>query len=295
MAEYSLALEVGEQFLNNVLGIRNHQDMDRFELLSQIIVKYHEKIPFQNITFMSSSLKQVQKPEEVINCVQKGYGGICSDISIFLYLLLKTLGYNAHLLYATTLYPHDGLPHAVTLIADVKKKGDRWLVDTGSFHAFSPIDLSFEQESPEYNESFAAYKYIRRGDQYIRLQRMSDGLPLPHVEDGWAHAYHFELKPVQPEQFMEKVDAVVYKGTQDYNWFHTLPLIMAYPDKRAVIFRKQYFIREREDGKLSREYIEGDIVKAVKQQFPTIPEQQIEVAIAKSKAYQDEQLNQKKE
>ncbi len=294
MAEDHLDLKMCRQFLYDVLEIRNYQDLDHFELLSGITQAYQVKMPWQNITFMSSPVKKVQTLEEVINCVQKGYGGICSDRSTFLFLLLNALGYSAELLEASVYFPPpDGAPHAVMLIHDVKNEGDRWLVDPGSFHTFSPIDMSFGHESKEYKESFSTYKYVKKGDTYIRLQQVSDALDFPIVEDGWGHAYYFQLKPVATQQFMENVDEIIYKGTQDWNWFHTLPLIMSWPNKRAVIFRKEYFVREDKNGKLSREYIKGDIVEAVKQQFPKIPEQQIQVAIAKSKAYQAEQLEKK--
>ncbi len=292
MAEYHLNLDMCKQFLHDVLGIKDYQDLDRFELLSQISAKYQEMIPYQNITFMSSPVKQVQTLEEIINCVQKGYGGVCSDGNTFLFLLLKTLGYKADMLLSSVYYPGGG-PHAITLIHDLKKKGDMWLVDTGAFHTFVPIDMSFEKESQVYHESFAAYKYVKRGDQYIRLQKPADALPIPVVEDGWGNAYYFDLKPVTPKQFLDSVDEIIYKGTQDWNWFHTLPVIWSWPNKRAVIFRKNYFVKEDENGKLSREYIKGDIAKAVKQQFPKIPEQQIKIAIAKSKAYQADQLKKK--
>ncbi len=116
-------------------------------------------------------------------------------------------------------------------------------------------------------------------------------MPIPNIVDGWGHAYYFKLEPIERKVLTENVDRVVYKGTQEWNWFHTLPLIFLYPGKKTVLFRKEYFLKEGDDRKLYKEYIEGDIIEAVKKQFPAMPVEQIEVAIEKSKNYQAERKN----
>ncbi len=85
------------------------------------------------------------------------------------------------------------------LVHAVKIKGDKWLVDAGSFHTFSPIDMTFDLESMEYQESYATYNYVKKGDTYICLQQVSDGIHMPVVKDGWAYAYYFDLNPISRE------------------------------------------------------------------------------------------------
>ncbi len=122
------------------------------------------------------------------------------------------------------------------------------------------------------------------GNTYIRLQKSTDFLPIPHIEDGWGHLYYFKLEPMEREQIAKRVDEIVYKGNQEWNWFHTLPVILIYRKGKAVSFRRDYFIKQDEDGKAYRVPIGGDIVQAVLKEFPTIPREQLEIAIAKSQS-----------
>ncbi len=122
------------------------------------------------------------------------------------------------------------------------------------------------------------------GDTYIRLQRSTEILPIPHIEEGWGHAYYFKLEPVERAHIEKRLDKIIYKGKQKWNWFHTLPLVMAFPEGKTVLFRRNYFLREGEDRKVYRENITGDIVQAVLKEFPTIPQEQLETAIAKSQS-----------
>ena len=92
MEKEDLTIEDATQFLKNMLGIKEHESMDRFELLSQIMCKYLEKIPFHNITVMASTEKRVHTVAEVIQCVEMGYGGLCYDLNVYLHLLLQALG-----------------------------------------------------------------------------------------------------------------------------------------------------------------------------------------------------------
>ncbi len=123
------------------------------------------------------------------------------------------------------------------------------------------------------------------GDTYIRLQRSSKILSFPHIdEEGWGHGYYFKLEPVERAHIEKRVDEIIYKGKQEWNFFHTLPLIITHPRGKALLFRRDYFIREGEGRQVYRENIKGNIVQAVLKEYPTIPKERLEIAIAKSQS-----------
>ncbi len=192
--------------------------------------------------------------------------------------------YDAHLLLSCLHKPDPELAsHSALLVYNVKSEGDTWLIDLSTFCTLEPLNMDFEKESPVYTECYAPYKYVKKDDLYIRLQRPSEALPIPHVEDGWAHAYYFKLEPCSRDDLAAQMDKILYKNTAPSNWFHFLPLISIFPEKKAVIFRKEYFLREGNDGKIHKENIDGDIVQVIKEEFPAMPLEEIAVAIARSK------------
>ncbi len=171
MDEERLSLAEAINFLD-FLGIEYENETNKFKLLSQITSRYLEKIPFNNLTVMSSPTKRPQSLEQIINCIKKGHGGICYDINVFFQLLLKALGYDAHLSLTSLFFPTpDTESHSAILVKNLMKQGDNWIIDIGHFATFSPRNLDFEKESPVFQEIYADYKYVKRGRLPFYLKR----------------------------------------------------------------------------------------------------------------------------
>ncbi len=288
-----LSLNEAKAFLSDILQIPYNENPDKLEQLSQITRQFTETIPFQNITLMSSPTKDIQPLDQVVNCLLKGYGGICYDLNVFMYLLLKALDYDAHLMLGSVCSPNTN-DHALVLVRNVQNPGDKWLVDVGFGQpTFKPISMDFDKESPVFTECYATYKYVKHDTGYLRMQKDSEVVQYPIQEGDWGHAYYFQLEPVELKVLTNSIDTVIYKGTQDWNWFHRTPTIYGYREGKAVVFRREYFLKENEDGKMQRVDIEGDVAAVVSQEFPMIPRDQVKTAIDKYKQIRAEFLAKK--
>ena len=170
------------KFLKDVLEIElQNREIEKFTLLTEMMTKYLETIPFHNITIMSAPTKQVQSIEQVINCVTKKYGGICLDINTFFLLLLKALEYDAHLLMTSLFFDtSETESHSAILVQNLKNPGDKWIADFCHFPTFSPINLDFDVETPVYQEGYADYKYVKRG-MFLLLRHRQIKMKLPYL------------------------------------------------------------------------------------------------------------------
>ncbi len=203
MNERSLSLAEAINFLD-FLGIEYENEKDKFRLLSKITSRYLEKIPFNNITVMSSPTKRIERLEQVINCGKKGHGGICYDIFVFFHLLLKALGYDAHLMLTSFFFPgSETEAHSAILVKNLLNQGDNWIIDAGLFPTLLPRNLDFEKESPVFKESYADYKYVKRGRLPLFLYKLRYFTPLVYTckkISKWLPQLIFMPMNIQPYQ-----------------------------------------------------------------------------------------------
>ena len=272
MAAQNISKEVVTKFVTTKLNV-DLDVGDKHEVLSKIVSSFMQKIPFQNLTMMATSLDECEIPssEECVRSVLEGYGGVCFALNSVMCSILKALDYDTSLLLCSVAVPAAN-DHAAVLVKSLKTKGDNWLVDVGFGNpCFKPVNMDFKRESETITQSYHTYKYLKRGDTYIRLHKVNKGGAFPTIENGWAHAYYFNLEPTEYQKISDSINQRIYK-TDEGNFFHVSPRLISFDSNmKAIFFKDGYLLKEGEDGKLHQEEIEGDVAETVQNLCPAIP------------------------
>ncbi|RUS85352.1 hypothetical protein EGW08_006895, partial [Elysia chlorotica] len=300
MATEMFTPDEAENFISNKLKVKNVRERtasDRKGLLDDIAVAMQTELLFQNVHLMSFPLEKRHRPtlEEIKADVLSGAGGLCYNLNVTTFYLLKALGFDAELVHATctstVLFPNN---HILVHVRNVEKPGDKFLVETAlGFPTFRVISLDFEKESPEFRDSFLEYKYIKHEGQLLRMQRHGDPLPrsnLPEgvvfVLDGWRRMYYSDMSGTTDlKDFYSDFDKVFEnpKGSP----FHLSLRIIGFPGKRTVMVVNDKKKIENDSGDLeTTDILGGDegLAAEVKRLFPNLSEENIKLAIANWRA-----------
>ena len=285
----NLSVSAAERFVRETLELDlDLGTTDRLQLLTDIVSRFLETIPFTNLMLLAQppGERRIPTVAESMTSVLEGKGGPCNTLNAFMFLLLKRLQFTVETISCSVKTPNTN-DHLAVLAYDVEKPGDKWLVDVGfGSPCFEPICMDFEKESPEFTQSYMTFKYVREGDEYVRLQKPVKYKSFPSsTEDGWVQAYFFTLVPQELQEILDHIDDVVYRNPcAGAAWFHETVRIYSYrPGKKAILFRNNAFTLEAEDGTLKQEAVEGDVVDSVISRFPKIPEDVVRAAFANAK------------
>ena len=156
--------------------------------------------------------------DEIKADIVSGAGGLCYNINVATFYLLKALGFDVVLVHGTCTSSVMFLNNHVNVhVRNVEKTGDVFLVETAfGFPTFRAISLDFEKESPAYRDSFLEYKYIKHEGKLLRMHRHGDQAPkgnLPEgvlfMLDGWRRFYFTDTSgTTNIEDFYSDFDAV---------------------------------------------------------------------------------------
>ena len=276
-------------FLNVKIININEACQENLDYLNQIIAAYVNKVPFQNFSFLSQTPEDQKLPtiQQVIDDVTSGAGGLCWTNNSVMFLILKAIGFTVDLINADV--AERGLKgHTIVVAKNVVRFGDTYLVEAGMGNpTFRATNLDFIEESDTVSLSFNTYKYVKRGDEYIRMHKTSsDFEPFPHSEGEWDLVYFFKLDPLTLEQDTE----IMQKACDGPTFYFRNNL-------RGVVFNnnvatavkteneKAVILKENEENKLkqSKEYDvqseREDLVKELIEIFPLVPQSDITMAI----------------
>ena len=193
-------------YFETQLGISDAADAlirDPLALLEKSSFRYTERVPFQNITILSSPIGTIDVPslEQIKSDHLAGRGGLCYGHNRFFCELLCALGYEAHLASGQVRKPGD---HLVVII-DAMPNGNTdtpFLVNNGfGFPHHRAIPLDFETESPVYNLGHSIFKITREGELYTRFtaKQGKKFLCASEYEKGdnfeWIRSFTFTTKP----------------------------------------------------------------------------------------------------
>ena len=88
-------------------------------------------------------------------------------------MLLEALGYEVY--HVTSSIGNKPDNHILTIVQNVQKPGDKFLVDVGiGYPTFDPIPLDFVKESPVYKQSFLEYKFAWLEGMLVRFHRREE-------------------------------------------------------------------------------------------------------------------------
>ena len=174
MREFWLSDTEVDHFLRLISVERDSPNLD---LLSEVITKTLEKIPFQNLTMLSNK-GTIPTIKEIKSRMLSGIGGICTIRNPFIHQVLLNLGFDAKLVSATIMQPG-------CHIAIIVKIGDNsWWCDPGNgFPYFSVIKLG---DYTEKIHPFLTYRLIGNGNSW----------EIQHLKQSgkWLVNYHFKLE-----------------------------------------------------------------------------------------------------
>ena len=273
------------RFVTNVLNIEEPEDAisrDKYDFLCQLCCSI-QNIAFQNVTLMAVSLSDRRRPtvEEVKSALLEGKGGICYTLNLFMFHLLVVLGYDAYLNSATVAsYPND---HLIVLVYNLQKDGDLFSVDIGcGSPAFTPINLDFETESPEYQESLVRFKFVKEEStiQCLHYHLPFDLSPEKPKLKGFSHFFSFHLNPTRNVDVFNTFFDDVYTNP-NLTPFHRTVRAIKFTNKRMVVICNMKLVLELEDGQFHMATLinDDDLKTAYQRYFPELDKLDVERAI----------------
>uniref|UniRef100_A0A0B7AMS0 arylamine N-acetyltransferase n=1 Tax=Arion vulgaris TaxID=1028688 RepID=A0A0B7AMS0_9EUPU len=285
------------KFLSENLEIDNVEQRlqnDRRSLLDEIATNIQTHLPFQNLRLLSEVPEKRHRPslQEIKADILSGVGGLCFNLNIAAYFLLKAIGFKATIAHATctssVIFPNN---HVVVYVDDVERTGDKFLIEVGfGFPTFRAVSLNFENESPQFVDSFIEYKYMKYQGRILRMHRKGDLVKsqgqssfdgLHFVIDDWRRFYHADPDGSNNvEEFFPSFEQVFTNPKASP--FHSTFRVICFPGKKAVMVINEKTLIENDKGELVPSNIEGGdagIIQTVKQYFPIIPEELMKIAL----------------
>ena len=246
------------------------------QLLHQLILAFHETIPFQSVTLMAKPLHVRDKPtlEEIKTAVTSKQGGLCYTINTFMKHLLDMLGFIVYHAISSIKNKND---HIVTFAVI---EGVRYLVDVANgYPTFEAIPIDFEKESKIYRHLFLVYKFVKeQGSRNIlRMHKKEDFRPTTSsvttgTSDSWRIACVIDPMPRDISFFNEPM-SLVY-SSPDHLVFHNSLRIILFPKGQAIVLQDRKFYVENSETHelvLQQEFSTlNDTVKKIRQMFPSL-------------------------
>ncbi|CAB4026527.1 arylamine N-acetyltransferase 1-like [Paramuricea clavata] len=285
--------EEAVEFLQNSWKIKNvveRMKTDRKNLADEIVTHILEKVPFQSISLVAAKPEDRNRPsfEDIKAMCTAGVGGLCYEMNIFTWGLLRGVGFDARMAGSTvTSAVTSPNNHTIVLISGVEQDGDVYLADCGTgFPIFRTVSLDFTEESPIFKDGFLEYKYVRHEGKILRMHGKGDMVKRnnPPVEGldffigRWRRFYSFVPK-IKPSELLSKEH---FKSSIYLTPFTSSPRALWFPGKRAVVIANNKLIIEKETGEMVTTVLKSDeeILKAYQDHFPQLKQDTIRLALA---------------
>ncbi len=267
-------------FVKDKLGIHDFLDQfksDKKGSLNSIIKHYLATVPFQGATFLAAppGVRIAPSMQENVQFCLSTEGGRCWTLNTFVCVLLDALGYEVYPVISSVAVP-DTPNHALTIVKNLVKDGDRYLVDVGFARPnFEAISMDFDEETEVFQYSFDVYKYVRRGEKIIRFNKIpkNDPIgPMPTVEGDFTHAYYFTMEQATFAEIQHFMNVNMYQKPDMIFW-NSLRMVR-FPEGRAVAIKDNVLLTEQENGKMKGEPI-TDMEETICNYFPSIPKETV--------------------
>ncbi len=272
-----LSLEEAVHFVTEVLGIESpieRKQTDPHGFLNELILRYHETIPFQSLSLIAVNPLSRRRPtfDETKQAVTTTRGGLCYSLNTFMKFLLEALGYEVYFVCSSIVESDN---HIVTIVCNLIAHGDRYLVDVGSgYPTFEAIPLDFESESPVYKHSFIVYKFVREGERQINRWHHSktESMPVnPEDQVGkWKRVIKIDLTPRDIDSFDAPMD-VVYTDPSRTS-FHKSLRATVFSNQKAVCIKDMSLLLEDDSHRLLEIKFADQkaLLQAVQKYFPLL-------------------------
>eukprot|EP00057_Strongylocentrotus_purpuratus_P014891 XP_011669365.1 PREDICTED: uncharacterized protein LOC100893523 [Strongylocentrotus purpuratus] len=279
-------------FVRDVLGISAPSTKLKAspkDFLEDIIRAYFHHIPFQNVKNIATPhhKRHVPTVAEIKQDILKAkIGGLCYQVNVCFYLLLKALDFDVTLIACDIGYPSD---HVAIIVHNMTNEGSRHYVDVGTGNPlFCAVPFDFQDESPVYHDSFLRFKFSRQGDVIFCLHQV-DGHPAKHtmvanrITDGWYRYIRIHFKEgVEIAHFKPSMTPIyVSSDGIPRHYFLTSVRCVAFPDCRFVCIKDTTLLIENESGCISKSYFRSreETKEAFAKYFPQISQAMLDEAM----------------
>ena len=285
----NLSKEEAVQFVTEILGISvpSNLEEDRVTFLNMLIKATHSSVPWQNITLLGEAEADRHKPtlKEIKEAMMCGFGGLCYSIGVFMTYLLQALGYEAY--FSTGSVRNHPDNHIIAIVENLTSPGSKHLVDAWcGWPTFEAIPLDFDVESTIYSHSFLEFKFIRKGDTYLRLHRgdLYTQALLPgdsSVPAEWRKVYEFDLTPRELSHFDQSMSDIYTLPSSAVSPFLLSFCAIIFNNLKLVVIKDTTLIIEKDNHEMeftkfsSRE----EMISTMKTYFPQITVEDITKAL----------------
>ncbi|XP_046558296.1 uncharacterized protein LOC124267422 isoform X2 [Haliotis rubra] len=269
---------------------RSKLSASKLDFLNFLILKMQHAFPFQSVSLIAEDKDTRHRPSlsEIGESMSSGVGGLCYTHNVFMFCLLRGLGYKAFFNHCTVTssvtYPNN---HVVVIVKDVKQTGDIYLCEAGMGHpTFQAICLNFIKESPTYNDSYLEYKYIKHEGKVMRMHgdgdfRSQSELPFDFYVGKFRRFYELKLEPSDElSDFDEHFDHVYTNKAASP--FHVSLRALIFKNKRATVIVNSRLMLENDLRQFDVTNLETDdsLREAYSTHFPALPSDIVAAAVA---------------
>nr|XP_054755352.1 uncharacterized protein LOC129261313 [Lytechinus pictus] len=284
--EYKITKEEAFHFLDNVLQIESAEmklKANKVKFLEDVIKAMHHHIPYQTIKRIAMPDEERRLPTAagIKSDITSKLGGLCYQLQIFSWMLLRALNFDAHLV------PMDGMRreniHVGIVLKDLTCQGSKHLFEVGtSLPTHRLVPLHFDQGSPEYNDSCMTYRFIHdQNGTFILQPRVSSEL----IDGKW---FSFGFIHTEQTVLVSHFDSATYMRklfTNVDELFCFIGLLcmlcVSYPNGRLVSIKNSKLTLVDEANQMQHFQFrsDDDFLEAFQRYFPQYPESMIRAAM----------------
>ncbi len=188
--------------------------------LNKIIKGILTNIPYHNLYLLNARGTPLTI-DKIISDMISGYGGLCDSQNPFLFILLKSLNFDVHLLSATMTQENCHIFLRVTI------EDEYYCVDVGNgYPYFEAMSL---QKSRLFKHPFMSHKVVKNAEKYSVCHK--------NKRQRWASDYEFYNKPVSYISFKN----MLKKQYNNVGWGPFLDglRVIKWTNKGALMIRDQ--------------------------------------------------------
>ncbi|XP_071516020.1 uncharacterized protein [Panulirus ornatus] len=277
------------------VGVSDGEDLlsrDPVAFINSLLKGFMEHVPFQSVSMIAVPEEERHIPslEEVVEAGLSLEGGVCFTLNTFMCIVLRALGFHAHVLDGSHKNSPGSHTHVVVLLQDLRFPGDLHIVDVGGgypfFEAVAMADLPLE-----YYQAGLHRRYESTTDMGFVLHRGVDHLLKTEDDPNWDKVFDFNMKPVDYNFFYSYMDRVYVKKDGIFlNSLRAIRFPAAVPGRGAaasdgervmVAFKDQSLLLGPMDSAEKTKVSTADWAARIKHFFPTIPPVKVDVAVGK--------------
>ena len=216
------------------LKIPHHKKEVSIEFLNSLALQVALEIPWQNLTMIASGLHTIPSLEDVKHNVLEGKGGICLDVTRFMYYFLKEVGFKVSYLLLGRVYEEK--KHIGLLI---ELDDELYFADFGDAQPYFQV-IKLNEDS-----------ILKRGNFHFKIERKENLYYLIKTKRGIDKVqYVFDLQKYSEADFEDIIKE--YYNNIFYGPFWKSVHFAYYPNKRLKAIKGLTVLNENENDEIEK-------------------------------------------